>query len=321
MTRKGRMKRMKKKLSLLLAVLFMAAVAITGCGGGDERLSMGTGGTGGTYYPLGGGMAEVWNNNIDGIDVNIQSTGASVENIRLLASGEIQLAMAMNNAATAAYNDGTDFRALGVIYPEVMQIIAHPDSGIKTIEDLVGKRVSIGPAGSGTAASAITILEAYGIDAENDFDMFQDNFTDAANKITDGQLDAAFAVLAVPAGNVENIVASIGSVEIVNITGDGLDNLIAADPTFSPYEIPAGTYDLAEARYTVSNWAVLYAATDMDEDLAYNLTRIMYENASDIARHHARGDQISLENATLGIAPVPFHPGAERFYQEQGLLD
>ncbi len=331
---------MKKKLGLTLIIILILSLAVVGCGGNTEtgdndtktkettKLLMATGGTGGTYYPLGGAIANVWNDNIEDLNVTIEATGASVENIRLLGSGETDLAMAMNGPAASAFNGTGDFEgapvkfsAIGVIYPEVMQIIAPQSTGIKSVEDLKGKRVSIGPAGSGTASAALNILEAFGLDPDKDIQKFQDNFADAARKIKDGQLDAAFAVLAVPAGNVIDITTAT-PVNVVNIKGSGLDKLLDLDPTFSPYEIPGGTYEgQDEVAYTVSQWAVLYAPDDMDEDLVYNLTKIMYEKKADIALGHERGDQILLDTAMKGIDPVPFHPGALKFYKEKGLVD
>lgn len=319
---------MRKIFLSIFALLLVLSLVTTGCSGTNEtKLLMATGGTGGTYYPLGGSIAETWNKNIDGLNVTVQSTGASVENIRLIASGETELAMAMNGPGIAAYN-GTgpfegnqiDFAAVGVIYPEVMQVITPKKSGIKTIEDLKGKRVSIGPAGSGTAAAAVNILKAYGIDPDKDIKKFQDNFSDAATKIKDGLLDAAFAVLAVPAANVIDITTST-PVTIVGIEGKGLENLLVTDPTFSPYEIPAGTYEGQDkVAYTVSQWAVLYVNKDLDEDLVYQMTKLMYENKDEIAQGHARGNQITIDNAIKGIEPVPFHPGAEKYYKEIGVL-
>ncbi|WP_202820060.1 TAXI family TRAP transporter solute-binding subunit, partial [Calderihabitans maritimus] len=222
---------MKRKISLLLVMLFVFSLFVVACGKGTEppagqqtgeqeqtgegkvtRLLMATGGTGGTYYPLGGAMANTWNDHIEGLNVTVQSTGASIENIRLLASGETELAMAMNGPAIQAITGTGDFEgqplefaAIGVIYPEVMQIVTPKSTGIKSIEDLKGKRVSIGPPGSGTASAAVKILQAYGIDPDKDIQKFQDTFADAARKLKDGNLDAAFAVLAVPAANILDI--------------------------------------------------------------------------------------------------------------------
>ncbi|QGG46614.1 TAXI family TRAP transporter solute-binding subunit [Heliorestis convoluta] len=332
---------MLKKIYKSLVLLPALALVLAGCGAqGDPQgqapgessqeyqLLMATGGTGGTYYPLGGAMAETWKKHIEGLNVTVQSTGASVENLRLLASGETELAMAMNGPAAQAIAGTGDFEgapidfvAVGVIYPEVMQIIAPADRGFVDVADLKGKRVSIGPPGSGTASAARTILAAYDIDPDQDITLFQDNFTDAARKLKDGMLDAAFAVLAVPASNVEEITTAT-DVTIVNIDGEGLEKILADDPTFSPYEIPGGTYKGQDGvSKTISQWAVLYTTKDLPDDLVYEMTKVMYEKASETALAHARGDQILLETALLGIEPVPLHPGAERFYKDVGLLD
>lgn len=334
---------MRKSWVLLLALVLAASLVVAGCGGsGQERseqggekggattnLLMATGGTGGTYYPLGGAIAEVWSNKIEGVNVTVQSTGASVENIRLLASGETDLAMAMNGVAQAAWKGEGDFEGnavnniagVGVIYPEVMQIVTPKDSGIKTVADLKGKRVSIGPVGSGTASAAIKILKAYGIDPDKDIQKFQDTFADAARKLKDGLLDAAFAVLAVPAANIVDI-STATPVDIVDISGEGLNKLLEQAPDFSPYEIPAGTYKgQDDTGYTVSQWASLYVPEDMDEELVYNLTKEMYENVETIAKAHDRGNQITLDNAVKGFDPVPLHPGAVKYYKEKGILE
>jgi len=337
---------MRKSWVLLLALVLAVSLVVAGCGGsggegqggeggeGGEgaaettNLLMATGGTGGTYYPLGGAIADVWTEKIEGVTATVQSTGASVENIRLLSSGETDLAMAMNGIAQAAWKGEGDFEGnpvdniagAGVIYPEIMQVVAPKDAGIETIADLKGKRVSIGPVGSGTASSAVKILEAYGIDPEKDIEKFQDTFADAARKIKDGQLDAAFAVLAVPAANIVDITTAT-PVNIVDIEGEGLQKLLEAAPAFSPYEIPAGTYKGEdEVGHTVAQWASLYVPADMDEELVYNLTKTMYENVETIAKAHDRGNQISLDNAVKGFDPVPLHPGAEKYFKEAGVL-
>ena len=334
---------MKRKLTLALMMLLAVSLIAVGCGKGEQpaeqpeqqekaetiNLLMATGGTGGTYYPLGGGMANVWNDKIEGLNVTVQSTGASVENIRLLSKGEADLAMAMNGPAIRAVkgegewegNPVDNIAAVGVIYPEVMQVVALKDSGIKTIADLKGKRVSIGPPGSGTASAALKILEAYGIDPEKDIEKFQDTFADAARKLKDGNLDAAFAVLAVPAANIVDITTA-KPITIVDIEGEALNKLLEMAPAFSPYEIPAGTYEgQDEPAKTVSQWAVLYVRKDLPDDLVYNLTKVMYEKTDEIAAAHARGNQITIENATKGIEPVPFHPGAVKYYKEKGLMN
>ncbi len=334
---------MKKSLWSLLTLVMAFALVVSGCGtsgnnaeqGGNEAEGggsaesysylMATGGTGGTYYPLGGSIAQVWSDNIENVEVTVQSTGASVENMRLLGSGETELAMAINAIAESAYNgkgefEGnaiTNFGAIGVVYPEVIQIVTPKDSGIKSIKDLAGKRVSLGPAGSGTAVAAEQILEAYGL-TKNDVQAFQDTFSDAATKIKDGNLDAAFAILSVPAGNIEDI-ASTKEVNLISVEGDGLAALQEKYPFFATYTVPAGTYNGQDADVqTVAQQAVMYVLNDVPEDVVYEMTKNMYEKKDDIAKGHASGNQIELEKALDGVT-TPLHPGAEKYFKEKGL--
>ncbi len=306
-------------LNALVAVLEEKVDALTG-GDSDGPLRLATGGTGGTYYPLGGAIATTWNNHI-GTNVIVQSTGASVENLNLLHSGEVELAMAMNSMAIYAIEgDGPfanplDFTVVGTIFPEVLQIVAHANSGINTAADLVGKRVAIGPPGSGTASIALKLLDSYGIDL-NDIDIHSDTFFDAADRMRDGQLDAVFSVMSVPSAAIVDLSSHI-DINIVNIEGEGLASLLQAEPSLSSYEISAGTYPgQDEDVLTVAQWATLYASKDLDDNLVYNLTKIMYEQAQEIASIHAAGNRINVSNIFSGIGPVPIHPGALMYYTE-----
>ncbi|MFP4148349.1 MAG: TAXI family TRAP transporter solute-binding subunit [Nitriliruptoraceae bacterium] len=292
--------------------------------GGDRTfLTMATGSTGGTYFPLGGAMAGVWNDNIDEVRVNTQSSGASVENLRLLDGDEVDMILAVNGVAdTAAEGTGEfdgsplEFVTIGNIYGEVTQIVATAESGITEIGDLAGARVALGPPGSGTEVIARTILEAEGIDPDNDITPFNDTFAEAADGLRDGRLDAAFAILALPAGSIEEVATSV-DITIVSIPDDLLDQLIADDPTLSALTIEAGTYSGQDTdAVTVTNWATLYARPDLDEDIAYDLTRVLFEETESIANAVAVGEQISLETALDGNT-IDVHPGAQRFYDEQ----
>ncbi|MGF7185904.1 hypothetical protein GGQ84_001997 [Desulfitispora alkaliphila] len=317
----------KRTIAVIMAVLMLSAVFV-GCGDSDgERdleLLMATGGTAGTYYPLGGAIANAWSEHIDGVNVGVQSSGASVENMRLLERGEAELVMAMNNIAEDAFNgDGdfeqpvTNFKAVGVIYPEVMQIFARADSDINTISDLKGKRVAVGPPGSGTEATFREIVAAYGL-SYDDFRDIQVPFGDAADQFKDGHIDVAANVLAVPAGAINDVITS-RDIQFVEIDGEGLEALQEAYPLAAPYVIPGGTYDgVPEDANTVALQAVLYVTDELDEEVVYNLTKVMYEKNDEIARGHARGEQISIDNAVDGIT-TPLHPGAIRYYEEVGV--
>lgn len=337
---------MKKVLSLLLVlVLVLGTLALVGCAPEEEaaedkqaadkpaeeeevvvrQLAFATGGTGGTYYPLGGAMAAVWNKNIEAINVTIQPSGASVENINRLASGEVDIALAMNNVADSAFNGVgesfpkalTNFYALGVVYPEVMHVVTTQDSGIKTIADLQGKRVNPGPPGSGTFVTAMKILEAFGVD---DFDSNPGSFTDAVAGMRDGTLDAAFAVIAFPGSAVVEM-GMARDVKILEIDGADFDAVQKLIPFAAPFTITGGAYKgQDEDAMTIALQAVLYSNDELTDEEAYNITKILFEKTADIAAGHARGNQISIDNALDGIT-TPFHPGAIKYFKEIGIMD
>jgi len=336
-----------KRKSLILGLVFVLilSLALTGCAKKEpaptdntseapeapaktQELLFATGGTAGTYYPLGGAIATVWNENISEANITIQPSGASVENIRLLDSRDADIVMAMNNIAEDAWLgkgsfDGKQvqgFRAVGVIYPEIIQGVGLVDSGVKTIADQKGKRVAGGPPGSGTAATTPAIFAAYGL-SEGDMTVVNDTFGDAVEKMKDGQLDSAWNVIAAPGAAIVDLLTS-KELNFLEIQGAELEALQKQFPLIAPYTIPAGTYNFKGTDYpdikTIALQAVLYVRDDMDEELVYNLAKYMYENNADIAKAHATGSQILLENAKNGIT-TDFHPGAIKYYTEKGM--
>lgn len=333
----------KRSFVLFLVFVLVVSVALVGCSKQEAKpegksdaakgekkpeviqLSFSTGGTAGTYYPLGGAIANVWSEKIEGVQVTIQPSGASVENIRLLGNGEADIVMAMNNIADDAWNgkgafEGKpikNFRAVGVVYPEIIQGVAVKESGIKTVADLKGKRVALGPVGSGTAATTPHILKAYGL-TPDDVQANYDTFGDAVAKMKDGHLDAGWNVLAAPAAAIVDLMTA-KEVVFLEIKGEQLKKLQEQFPLVAPHVIPADTYKGYPEIHTIALQAVLYVREDLDEDLVYNLTKVMYENTAEIAKGHARGDQIKLENALNGVT-TDLHPGAEKYYREKGIL-
>jgi uncharacterized protein len=289
-----------------------------------EFLTLATGSTGGTYFPLGGAMAGVWSGEIEGLRVSTQASGASVENLRLLDAGEAELVMAVNGVAADAMNgegefegEALEFSFLGNVYGEVMQIVAS-DPEIESVADMAGKRIAIGPPGSGTEVVARDMLEAAGIDPDNDIDALQESFGDAADGLRDGQIDAVFAILALPAGSIEEV-ATATDLFFVDIDDALLQGLLDADPTLSELQVEAGTYPGQDDEVTwVTNWATLYAPTDLHEDVVYDLVRVLYDENEQIAAAHAVGGQIQIDTALDGRADIPIHPGAQRYYDEVG---
>ncbi|MGH3648157.1 MAG: TAXI family TRAP transporter solute-binding subunit, partial [Micromonosporaceae bacterium] len=283
-----------RRATALMAALTAASLLVAGCANKAEdagrdlgklsQMTMATGSTGGTYFPLGGGIAQLWTNEIKGLRVTTQATGASVENVRLLNGGEVELIMSTNGVGMMALaGDGEfkgekhDFVALGNIYPEVLQIVATESSGIKTVEDMKGKRIALGPPGSGTEVTAKQVLSHYGLDPAKDVRPFSDTFADAASKLQDGVIDAAFTVLSMPAAAILDVATS-SKIHIVDITGPNLDKLLKEDPSFSTLEIPANTYPgQTKPVQTVTNWATLYALPGLDEEQVYQLVKTLYE--------------------------------------------
>lgn len=322
---------MKKKLAILLTLTLVLSLALVGCGGqqastgGKQELSFATGGTSGTYYPLGGSIANVWNNKIENVNVTIQPAGASVENINRVANGEVDIVLAMNNIADDAFNGNGEsfakplknFKAVGVVYPEVMHVVTTKKSGIKSVADLKGKSINPGPPGSGTYVTAMKILEAYGL-SESDYTANPGSFSDAVAGLKDGNIDAAFAVLSFPASAVKEV-STTNPVTIIPIDGSGFDKVQALVPFAAKFAITGGEYNGQDTdATTVTLQAVMYVKEDLSDDVVYNLTKNMYENTDAIAEGHARGKQIKLENALKGIT-TPVHPGAQKYYDEKGI--
>lgn len=325
-----------RKTATLVLSLFVLAILAAGCGGGGdkqaatpktEQFFLLTGTTGGTYFALGGSIANTWNKHLAGkVQVTSQPSGASVENLKRLGKGEAQLGMAMNNIADQAWKGEGDafkdtkaiknFRAIGVIYPEVFQGFVAADSAVNSIADLKGKRVAIGPTGSGSAVIAKDVFAEFGLQF-SDFKPEYAGFGDAANKFKDGHIDANFGVLNVPASAILDVMTA-RKIKIVEIKGPEFDKLKAKYPFFSQFVIPAGTYGNDKDVTTVSMQAALYCKADLGEDLVYQLTKTFYEQSAEIGAAHAAGKYIKLEKALDGIT-TPLHPGAIKYYKEKGV--
>ncbi len=302
-----------------------AAPAAPAAGGAD--FIMGTGSSGGTYFALGGAMANAINNKLaaDGITITAQSTGASVENINLMQAGEMDLGIAMNNVAangfagTGAFSaPTTNVKAIGVVYNEVYQIVANANTGAKEVADLKGMKIAIGPAGSGTLGLSQLVLSAAGIDPQKDIEPQSDSFGDAATKMKDGHIDAACNVLAVPASSIIEMTTSM-KLSYVNINDDILAQIQADAPYFTRKVIPAGTYpDQTEDCNTITCKAVLYCRADIDDETIYKITKAFYESGDEIAAAHATGKEVQLEGCLEGVT-TPIHPGAAKYFKEKGI--
>jgi TRAP transporter TAXI family solute receptor len=333
----------KKRMVLLTLLCAIMLIIATACGGNNEAtngkeegtdnnksgsvdLLMGTGSQGGTYYPLGAEMANVWNKNIENVNVTSTESGASVENLAKIANGEFDLGMTVNLPAYDAYEGKGEFEGrkvenfafIGHIYPEVLQIVTRESFGIHSIADLKGKRIAIGPPGSGTQTAAKIVLAAFGI-KDGDYEAYQEGFGDAKAKLQDGTIDASFGLLGLPDAGIDELQASVKDVKFLEITGEQL-SYVKENSGYTPYTIKSGSYEwLKKDVNTVSAFAILVANTDtVDEDLAYQLAKVMIEKTNE--NTHQQAKHMTKENALNGRGDLPIHPGAEKYYKEIGIL-
>jgi len=290
-------------------------------------ISIATGGTGGTYYPLGGAMSKIFNDNIPGVNANAQSTGASAENVNLISQGEAELAFVQNDVTYYAWTgtetfDGqdpiTNIRGMAMLYPEVVQVIATADSGIKSIADLKGMKVAVGAPGSGTEVNARQILAAYGMTYDDLGKADYLSFNEAADQLKNKQVDAAFVTGALPTSAVTEVTQT-ADIVVVAMDADIIEALAAEFPFYTEVMIGKDTYNgMTEDITSAAVMAMLIVPEDLDEELVYNMTKDIFEQRQVIIDTHARGNDIKLETALAGM-PIDLHPGAQRYYDEQGI--
>ncbi|SDX43416.1 TAXI family TRAP transporter solute-binding subunit [Roseicitreum antarcticum] len=306
--------------------LFLAAVAAVAIvpTAQAQELSIATGGTGGVYYPYGGGLAEVINNHIDGASASVEVTGASVENMALISRFDSDIAIALADTVYAAFNgtgpfDGRQIpeaRALASIYPNAVQIVTLAGSGIESLEDLRGQRVSVGAPGSGTEVSTQVLLAANGI-TYDDFEPQRLNFNETADALRDGDIVAGFWSVGPPTSSILNLAAT-RDITLIALSEEEIAAAREAEPTFAPYTLRAGLYDgMTDGVMTISTPNVLVVHADMDEGLAYNITKAMFDNVAELIAIHPAANDTTVE-FSVDSTPIPFHPGALRFYEEAG---
>ena len=318
-----------KKIFAAGAVLVFSAALLTGCGGdsassGDKKfLNIGTGGTAGTYYPIGGAIAEVLNKDIPGMNASAQSTGASVANINMLRDGAVDLATVQNDITYYAVNGTEMFKdkkvdglqGIASLYPETCQFVTLQSSGIKSLSELKGKRVAVGAAGSGVEANVRQILAAYGV-SYDDIDAQFLSFAEGASALKDGNVDVAVLTAGYPTASVQDI-ASQNPVRLLPVEEKIADKLIAEYPFYTKTVIPAGTYaGFNEDIPSVSVMAMLVAGPTVNADLGYSITKAIFGNLDRLQAAHAVGKQITKDTAKAGMS-LPMNAGAEKYFNEK----
>lgn len=320
---------MKKSLKTLLVSAALTAGMTTGAVQAQERVFFGiaTGGTGGTYYPLGGMLAQVISNNSELTGKKLSATAetgnASVANAGLLGRGSIESAFVAADVLDAAYKGKNQFkrpiknlRALGALYPETVQLVAQP--GIENFEQLKGRSVSSGSPGSGQWQLLGDLLTSYGM-TRGDISEDYSSFSQSADKIKDGNLDASLITAGSPTASLVEL-SNGHDISIVPLNGPAVDKLLEKQPYYAKTVLPAGTYKgMDKDVETIAVRAIWATHADLSDDVAYAVTKALYENTDTLAKVHVKGKEISLKTALESVS-IPLHPGAERYYREKGLI-
>jgi TRAP transporter TAXI family solute receptor len=336
--------RRKTLLVLILSVALIMAAA-SGWSAPKRFFAIATGGTGGTYYPLGGVLAQALTTKVPDVIVTAQSANASTANLNLIRSGGIESAFVQNNTAYQAYN-GTDqfegnpvknVRGIASLYPEVIQIVTRKEAGIKSVKDLKGKSVIPGDRGSGTAVDAENILKAAGMSFDDFGTLDWLSFSGISQRMQDNQADAGFITAGIPTSAVMELMSST-PITILDLDDALIKKITATYPFYAKVTIPADTYSGQSAPVTtIAVMAQWVCAAEVDADLIYTLTKALWEpgfhvlrqkdgkpepapaGAEIMAQAHAKGKDVTLATALDGMA-IPLHPGAERYYREKGMI-
>ncbi|MCL6607523.1 MAG: TAXI family TRAP transporter solute-binding subunit [Geminicoccaceae bacterium] len=319
-------------MKLKLALLALASILAAGFAQAQERIFFGiaTGGTGGTYYPLGGMLAQVLSNNATVAGKKLAATAetgnASVANAKLLGRGEIESAFVAADILDAAYRGVNQFqdgalknlRALGALYPETVQLVVRADSGVTKFADLEGKSISSGSPGSGQWQLLGDLLEVHGLKREQVKEDFS-SFAQSVDKIKDGNLVASLITAGVPTASVVDL-ANATAIRIVPLVGPEIEALKKRQPYYASVTLDANTYKgQSEPVETLAVMAIWATHAAVPEEIAYAVTKAAYENTETLAKVHVQGKNIRLETALRSVS-IPLHPGAERYYREKGLL-
>jgi len=316
------MKSFKSAIGMLLFGLALPFCA------GAQNISIATGGTGGVYYPMGGGMAAVLSKHVPGMQATAEVTGGSVDNLKLIGSGKPYIGFSMTDASLDAYKGEDKFKGnkvplktLMVLYPNRMHVVSVEGRGISKMADLKGKRVSTGSPGSATEVMAFRLIEAAGLDKDKDLKRERLGVAESVNAVKDGKIDAFFWVGGLPTAGVTDLANTPGTklkmidhAEVVKPMNQKYGNLYIEDSI--PKEMYKGM-DADNKQATVMN--ILVAHENMDEKTAYNIVKTIFDKRADLIAVHKEAENFKLENQKTSATPIPFHPGAVKYFAEKGI--
>jgi uncharacterized protein len=301
---------------------------VLGFGAAAQTLSIATGGTGGVYYPMGGGIAAALSKHVPGMQATAEVTGGSVDNLKLIASGKPYIALAMADASQDAYRGEDKFKGnkvplktLMVLYPNRMHVVTVEGRGISKMADLKGKRVSTGSPGSATEVMAFRLIEAAGLDKDKDMKRERLGVAESVNAMKDGKIDALFWVGGLPTAAVSDLANTPGTkIKLI----DHADAVAAMNKKYGNLyiedTIPKAVYkgmDADNKQATVMN--ILVAHENMDDKTAYNIVKTIFDKRDELIAVHKESENFKLENQKASATPIPFHPGAAKYFAEKGV--
>ena len=316
------MKSIQSSLSLFLAGLALSLSAQA------QNISIATGGTGGVYYPLGGGMASVLSKHVPGMQATAEVTGGSVDNLKLIGSGKPYIALTMTDATLDAYRGEDKFKGnkvpvktLMILYPNRMHVVSIEGRGVAKMADLKGKRVSTGSPGSATEVMAFRVIEAAGLDKDKDLKRERLGVAESVNAIKDGKIDAFFWVGGLPTAAVTDLANTPGTklrmvdhAETVAAMNKKYGDLYVEDAI--PKDVYKGM-DADNKQATVMN--ILVAHESMSDATAYSIVKTIFDKRDDLIAVHKEAMNFKLENQKTAASPIPFHPGALKYFAEKGV--
>jgi TRAP transporter TAXI family solute receptor len=317
-------------MKVFVSVILGAALALTGAAQAQEKysLSIATGGTGGVYYPLGGGMANILSKYVPGLQATAEVTGGSVDNLKLIATGKPYIGFSMADAGQDAYRGEDKFkgtkvplRTLMVLYPNRMHVVTIDGIGITRMVDLRGKRVSTGSPGSATEVMGFRVIEAAGLDKDRDMKRERLGVAESVNALKDRKIDAFFWVGGLPTAAVTDL-ANTPGIKIKLI--DHAETVAAMNKKYGPLYIedviPKATYrgmDADNRQATV--WNILVSHENLSNQTAYNIVKTIFDKREDMIAVHKEAENFKLENQKAAASPIPFHPGAVKYFSERGV--
>jgi len=313
-----------KLLTRVIALLSFACAAAAHA----QNISIATGGTGGVYYPLGGGMAAVLSKYVPGIQATAEVTGGSVANLQLIGTGKPYLGMTMADAGLDALKGQDKFtgkpvpiRTLMVMYPNRMHVVTIEGTGVNTMKDLKGKRVSTGSGGSATEVMAFRVIEAAGLDKDRDMKRERLGVAESVNAIKDRKIDAFFWVGGIPTAAVTDLAATPGMKMKLIDHSETVEKMNAKyGKLYTASKIKAGAYPGTDKDNAIAEvWNLIVTGDKMSNDDAYAIVKTLVEKKADIVAVHKEAESFSLDNQVQERSPIPFHPGALKYFKEKGI--